>query len=107
MREVELPRDADGEEAVDSLFRQDGHWVEPPRPWGNPHAEAELSQLRRVLDDCADRAICENCARFNQQLQEMRRLFRVETGADEAVAPGLTPEARRRIETEMQKKLGP
>lgn len=51
-------------------------------------------------------AICENCARFNQQLQEMRRLFQAETGADEAIAPGLTPEARRRIETEMQKKLG-
>ena len=50
-------------------------------------------------------AICRNCARFNQQLQEMRRLFRAETGADEAIAPGLTPEARQRIETEMQKKL--
>jgi hypothetical protein len=50
-------------------------------------------------------SICKNCARFNQQLQEMRRLFRVETGADEGVAPGLTPEARRRIETEMQNKL--
>jgi len=50
-------------------------------------------------------AICENCACFNQQLQEMRRLFQAETGADEAIAPGLTPEARQRIETEMQKKL--
>jgi hypothetical protein len=50
-------------------------------------------------------AICRNCARFNQQLQEMRRLFRAETGVDEAIAPGLTPEARQRIETEMQKKL--
>lgn len=50
-------------------------------------------------------AICENCARFNQQLQEMRRLFQAETGADEAIAPGLTPEARQRIETEMQKQL--
>lgn len=50
-------------------------------------------------------AICKNCARFNQQLQEMRRLFRVDTGADEGVAPGLKPEARRRIETEMQNKL--
>jgi anti-sigma factor RsiW len=51
-------------------------------------------------------AICENCARFNRQLQEMRRLFQVETGADEEVTPGLTPEARQRIGTEMQKKLG-
>ena len=50
-------------------------------------------------------AICRNCARFNRQLQEMRRLFRVETGADGDVAPGLTPEARQRIETEMQKNL--
>jgi len=50
-------------------------------------------------------AICKNCTRFTQQLQEMRRLFRVETGAEEDLAPGLTPEARQRIETEMQKKL--
>ena len=55
LREVEIPRDADGEEAVDSLFQQDGRWAEPIRPWGNPDAEAELSQLRRVLDECADR----------------------------------------------------
>ena len=55
LREVELPRDEDGEEAVDLLFQQDGHWAEPLRSWGNPHTEAELSQLRRVLDECADR----------------------------------------------------
>lgn len=48
--------------------------------------------------------ICRNCARFNQQLQEMHRLFRVEAGADEDVAPGLTPAARQRIETEMKKQ---
>ncbi len=50
-------------------------------------------------------AICKNCARFNSQLQEMRRLFRVETEADIAT-PGLTPDARQRIEIELQKKLG-
>ena len=55
MREVDIPRDTDGEEAVDSLFKQDGHWAEPLRPWGNPDTEAELSQLRRALDACADR----------------------------------------------------
>lgn len=55
VREVALPVDADGEEAVDLLFRQDGHWAEPLRPWGNPETEAELSQLRQVLDDCAGR----------------------------------------------------
>lgn len=55
LREVELPRDAEGDEAIDSLFKGDGHWAEPLRPWGNPQAEAELGQLRRVLDECADR----------------------------------------------------
>ncbi len=50
-------------------------------------------------------AICENCARFNRQLQDMRRLFRAETAADDD-APGLAPEARQRIESELQKKLG-
>jgi hypothetical protein len=50
-------------------------------------------------------AICRNCARFNQQLQDMRRLFRAETAADDD-APGLAPDARQRIASELQKKLG-
>jgi hypothetical protein len=50
-------------------------------------------------------AICENCARFAQQLQEMRRQFRVDTAADDEAA-GLAPEARQRIESELQKKQG-
>jgi hypothetical protein len=50
-------------------------------------------------------AICENCARFNRQLQDMRRLFRAETAADDD-APGLAPNARQRIASELQKKLG-
>ena len=50
-------------------------------------------------------AICRNCARFNQQLQDMRRLFRAETAAGDN-APGLAPDARQRIASELQKKLG-
>jgi len=50
-------------------------------------------------------AICKNCARFNQQLQEMRRLFREETAVDDD-AEGLAPDARQRIANELQKKLG-
>ena len=49
-------------------------------------------------------AICENCARFARQLQDMRRLFQSETTADDD-APGLAPAARQRIATELQKKL--
>ena len=49
-------------------------------------------------------AICRNCRRFTVQLEEMRRLLQLETGADDD-AVGLDPDARRRIETELQKKL--
>ena len=49
-------------------------------------------------------SICKNCARFNRQLQEMRRQFRVETAADDGLA-GLAPEARQRITRELNKKL--
>lgn len=49
-------------------------------------------------------AICDNCARFNRQLQEMRRLFRAETAAGDDAA-GLPPEARQRIATQLQNKL--
>lgn len=50
-------------------------------------------------------AMCKNCARFAQQLQEMRRQFRIETG-DQDDAPGLPHEARQRIAIELQRKLG-
>ena len=50
-------------------------------------------------------AICRSCARFSEQLQEMRRLFREETAASDDAA-GLAPEARQRIASELQKKLG-
>lgn len=50
-------------------------------------------------------AVCNNCARFAQQLQEMRRQFRIET-SDNDDAPGLAHEARQRIANELQKKSG-
>ena len=49
-------------------------------------------------------AICTNCRRFTQQLQDMRRLFRSETTANDEV-PGLPPKARHRIATELQNRL--
>jgi hypothetical protein len=41
---------------------------------------------------------------FTRQLQEMRRLFRSETPANDD-APGLTPAARQRIASELQNRL--
>jgi hypothetical protein len=48
-------------------------------------------------------AICKNCTRFNQQLQDMRRLFRLETTADDDDS-GLSTEARQRIANELRNK---
>ena len=53
-REVEIPRDDDGEEDWEALFQADGHWAEPPHEWETPENEAELAQLRRILVECTD-----------------------------------------------------
>jgi Putative zinc-finger len=50
-------------------------------------------------------AMCTNCTRFVHQLKEMRRQFRIETAASDDT-PGLTQEARQRIASELQNKLG-
>ncbi len=76
VREVELPRDANGEEMVDVLFRSDGHWAEPVRPWGNPQTETELVQLRRALEECAARL-----KPLMGQVFSLREAAGMETGA--------------------------
>ena len=53
-RETDLPRDEAGEEDVDALFKNDGHWASAPREWKNPEKEAELAQLRLILLECTD-----------------------------------------------------
>ena len=47
--------------------------------------------------------ICTNCTRFVQQINDMRRMLRMD--ARDEVGPGLSEPARRRIETELQNKL--
>jgi hypothetical protein len=48
-------------------------------------------------------AICTNCTRFAQQLDHMRRAMRTDAADD--TMPGLSGDARQRIETELQNKL--
>lgn len=54
-REVESPRGEDGMEDWEMLFQADGHWADALTHWRTPQNEVELSQLRRALDECADR----------------------------------------------------
>jgi len=70
-------------------------------------ASREMDEYLSLFDRLGLRmhlAICKNCRRFAVQLKEMRRLLQLETGADDD-AVGLDPDARRRIETELQIKL--
>lgn len=54
-REVDIPRDEEGGEDWDALFKTDGHWTYTLREWNNPENEAELAQLRVILLECADK----------------------------------------------------
>jgi RNA polymerase sigma-70 factor (ECF subfamily) len=55
VRETEIPRNEDGDENWEALFQADGHWAEPLPAWRDPQTEAELGELRRILNECADR----------------------------------------------------
>jgi len=50
-------------------------------------------------------AICANCTRFSQQIQNMRKVLRMD--ATEEDGPGLSQAARQRIESKLQNRLDP
>ncbi|MGH8707271.1 MAG: sigma-70 family RNA polymerase sigma factor [Burkholderiales bacterium] len=43
------------EEALDALFRENGHWAERPAAWSDPDGALELSQFLRALELCLER----------------------------------------------------
>ncbi|MFN3715899.1 MAG: zf-HC2 domain-containing protein [Thiobacillus sp.] len=48
-------------------------------------------------------AICTNCSRFARQIEDMRKVLRMDATDD--AGTGLSEAARQRIETELQNKL--
>jgi len=48
---------------------------------------------------------CAHCARYAIQLKEIRRLLHLDWTTDKSDASALSPEAVRRIETELHRKL--
>lgn len=53
--QIEVDDDAAIDEAIDRLFQQDGHWVEPPPAWVNPERSLEQRQFFETLQGCIDR----------------------------------------------------
>lgn len=57
-REISLPNpDTEGEsDQLDKLaFKPDGHFVEQPASWGDPHQSLQQSQFFEVLNACMER----------------------------------------------------
>jgi RNA polymerase sigma-70 factor (ECF subfamily) len=52
-RETPVGTGADEELAeLDAFFQDDGHWVENPVPWENPHASLDQKQFFAALEQC-------------------------------------------------------
>ena len=57
-REMALPdsnADSEGEELDKIAFKTDGHFVDPPAVWGDPHQTLQQRQFFEVLDMCMER----------------------------------------------------
>ena len=57
-REISTPdSDADnqGDELDKLAFKTDGHFVDPPASWGDPHQTLQQRQFFEVLDTCIER----------------------------------------------------
>jgi RNA polymerase sigma-70 factor (ECF subfamily) len=56
-REVQVePLDEQSlDDALDALFRSNGHWQDPPQPWQQPERALEQAQFFEVLEKCVER----------------------------------------------------
>lgn len=43
------------DDAIDALFREDGHWCEPPAAWREPEQAVEQRQLAEALQRCIEK----------------------------------------------------
>jgi len=43
------------DDAIDALFRADGHWEQRPQAWGTPEHALEQREFMQTLQDCIDR----------------------------------------------------
>jgi RNA polymerase sigma-70 factor (ECF subfamily) len=43
------------DDAIETLFREDGHWQDKPQAWVEPDASLEQAQLRAALEQCLEK----------------------------------------------------
>ena len=52
---IEAGADQSDADAIDALFKPDGHTIDMPRPWGDPDATLQQKDFFRVLEVCLDK----------------------------------------------------
>lgn len=53
--ELNIPDGEDGDNLVDALFKENGHWSDPPRTWADPEQSMENSHFWEVFERCNQR----------------------------------------------------
>ena len=53
--QIEAGEDQSDADAIDALFKPDGHTVDMPRQWGDPGATLEQKDFFRVLEVCLEK----------------------------------------------------
>jgi RNA polymerase sigma-70 factor (ECF subfamily) len=54
-RQIDCAEDQSEDDAIDALFKADGHTVDMPRVWGDPDQTLEQKDFFRVLEVCLEK----------------------------------------------------
>jgi RNA polymerase sigma-70 factor, ECF subfamily len=52
---IDTQEDQSIDDALDALFKEDGHWREPPRAWSEPEQAVEQRELSQTLQRCLEK----------------------------------------------------
>ena len=52
---IDVSEDESIDDALDALFKEDGHWREPPAAWSEPEQAIEQRQLNETLQRCLEK----------------------------------------------------
>jgi RNA polymerase sigma-70 factor (ECF subfamily) len=55
MQQIDVAEDQSEDDAIDALFKADGHTVDMPRQWGDPDATLEQKDFFKVLEVCLEK----------------------------------------------------
>lgn len=53
--QIDCHEDQSADDAIDALFREDGHVIEMPQAWGDPDKTLEQKDFFKILEVCLDK----------------------------------------------------